>query len=355
MTDTAQPQAAETDAFASAATAFKDATNPVPRPEQPRAPDGKFVSPEPQEPEPAPENAEDDVEEVAEEAAEAEPDEAEEAETEGEEEAQQDPLPMPVSWSKEDEQSWSSLPVEVQKIVSERETQREQAVNRKYEEAANVRKTYESKAMEAQQSREEYMTAVDQVIDLLMPQEPPISMLNTNSGDYDPDSYHILKAQHEQARSIAASLQQQRQGVAAQHEQEAQRLRDEQFRRINEATADAFVKDVPEVTDRAKAADLVQELQDYALKAGAPPEMFETPTTVLEWHLWWKAREYDRMQEAKGKVATTPKPKQPAVRPGVTTPRSTVQKQQRNKDFNRLRETGSIADGAAVFKHFMKG
>lgn len=354
--DTAQLSgAAETvDPIAAGATAFKIALGQEEAPPLPERDDaGRFKAAEPQEqePEPAPEMAEDD-----EETGEVEQPEAESEE--GEEEAQQDAAPMPASWSKEDEQLWSELPATAQAKIAEREAQRDQAVNQKFQEAANVRKSFETEAQAAQQSRAEFIQAVDQIVGLILPQEPPLAMLDATSGDYDPDGYHLLKAQYDRSLHIAGTLSQQRQQAAAQYEQETTRLQGERLQHLNQQSAPALFKEVPDLADQAKAPEVLRGLIDYAVSLGAPPETFQQPTSALEWHVLWKAKEYDRLQQAKGAVKAAPPPPkkaQPPVRPGVTTPRSSVQRAQQQKDFARLSQSGSIEDGAAVFKHFMKG
>ncbi len=357
MTDTAQPQAAETDAFAEAAMAFKVSLGQEEAPAAPaRDEQGRFVSAQPEEepePEPGPEMPEEN-----------EPDDDAEAVEADEAEAQQEPAPLPPFWPKEDEAFWSELSPQAQARIVERETQRDAAVLRRTEEAANARKASEAARDEAQNSRAEYLQAVDQVMSLIVPQEPPTSMLVQGSSDYDPDYYHILKAQYDNSLRVYGQLSEQRQSVAAQFVQELQQreAQEEQewFARLNQAGQDAFVKAVPDILDPAKQRDIVIRLRDYAVRdIGFPPEAFNKPTTLPEWHVLWKAAEYDRLQAAKKQVQAepAPAPKKPAppIRPGVTTPRSTVERQQRDKAFARLSKSGSIEDGAAVFKHLMKG
>lgn len=344
MTDTAQPLAAESDGFADAASAFKVALGQEESPVIERDDKGRFASnaPEDDEPEPSPEP---EVQAEAEE----EQEEAEEAHPEA--------PPMPTSWAKEDEETWNELPVEAQAKIAEREAQRDQAVNQKFQEAANVRKAHEAEIIEARNSRQMAAELIDYTVSLIAPEEPPISMLDAQSHDYNPDYYHILKAQATEQRQLLANLAAQRQGITAQEQAETQAQLNARLQQINQATAPALLKDLPDITDPIKAGVIERELQEYALSMGAPADEFQRPLSALEWHLLWKAKEYDKLQTAKGRVQNTPPPAkkpQPPVRPGVTTPRSTVERQNRQKDFNRLRESGSISDGAAVFKHFLK-
>jgi len=274
----------------------------------------------------------------------------------GDEEAGDEPqpsdAPLPKSWPAEQAELWKSLPPETQAFIAAREGQRDAAVNAKFQEAANLRKAHEAEIIEAQSNRQRYAEAVDQVLSLVVPQPPPRSMLDVNSDDYDPDAYHYRKALHEDTIAFLNQHAGQRQQIAA---QESSR----QFDAINHATRDGFIQSVPDVADQAKAPAIFQGLMDYAVSLGLPAETFNAPTTAIEWHVLWKAKEYDRLQSAKARVAEAPKPEprkaQPAVRPGVATPRAAIEQQQRGKAMDRLRKEGSVDAGAAAFKHLLKG
>jgi hypothetical protein len=177
-------------------------------------------------------------------------------------------------------------------------------------------------------------------------------MLDINSSDYDPDAYHYRKAVHEDTIAFLNSHAAQRREVAAQEQSQL-------FQAINGATRDAFISSVPDVVDQARAPAVFQELMDYAVSLGTPADIFQTPTTALEWHVLWKAREYDRLQSAKARIsgAARPEPRkaQPPVRPGVTTPRSAIEQTRFKGAMERLRNEGSVEAGAAALKHLMKG
>lgn len=65
-----------------------------------------------------------------------------------------------------------SLPADAQGKIAEREAQREQAVNQKFQEAANVRKTFEAELTEANANRDAYKAAIDDVLSLVSPVKP---------------------------------------------------------------------------------------------------------------------------------------------------------------------------------------
>lgn len=347
MTDTAQPMAAETDDFALGASAFKVALGQEDSPQIERDERGRFASATPAEPD---EPAEDDTP----------ADEAEvqdEYDDEAADEAQPEAPPLPASWSKEDAELWDELPVEARAKIAERETQRDSAVNAKFQEVANTRKSYETAFEQAQNSRVEAQVLMEQVMSLLQVEPPSISMLDPNSSDYDPNGYHLHKARHEQVNEIASVLNAQRAELLTQAQKEEQQASLLRLQAINAKAAPAFIADVPDAADQNKLVGIYQGLIEYAMENGAPAETFQAPISAMEWHMLWKAREFDKLNAAKAKVKTTsppPRKASPPIKPGVTTPRSAIQRQGRDRDFARLKESGSIADGAAVFKHFLK-
>lgn len=364
MTDTAQlaPLAAENVAIDTVADAFKAhiALNEAPETPVVRNERGQFAST-------AQPEAEEEIE------AHAEPVEGEDeanvdadnVETdEAADEAQLEAVEMPASWSKEDAETWSALPAEAQAKIAEREAQRDQAVNLKFQEAANVRKANEAIVNEANANRDRYVEAIDFVTSLIQPQKPSLSMLNPQSSDYNPDAYHFANGQYEQQIGLINDFAQQRQYLTAQQVREAEQAEQAAIAEIESFARPAFLKDVPELTDPAKAPGAMNELVSYAIKHGIPEHVFTDPETQksltsAQLHIVWKAKEYDRLQAAKARVTATskpqPKPAQPALRAGVTTPRAAIEQGKVKGAMARLASSGSIEDGAAVMKHLFKG
>ena len=355
MTETAQSLgtaesevASETDPVAEAALAFKMALgqSKAPEPAADEAPkeeeEREIPDPRPSPGQASPER-DDEIEEG---------DEAGEADEEGEARPEPQPLSLPASWPDDKAELWADLPPEAQAFIAARDGQMNAALNARFQEAANLRKAHEAEIGEARSSRARYAEAVDQVLSLVVPQLPPRSMLDINSSDYDPDAYHYRKAVHEDTVAFLNSHAAQRREIAAQEQSQL-------FNAINGATRDAFIGAVPEVADQAKAPAVFQELMDYAVSLGTPADIFQTPTTALEWHVLWKAREFDRLQSAKARIsgAGRPEPRkaQPPVRPGVTIPRSAIEQTRLRGAMDRLRKEGSVEAGAAALKHLMKG
>ena len=353
MTDTAQPsEAAETvvasDPFADAANAFNNFDSEAPdNPEPLRDDRGRFA------------RAQEEIEaEGAEQAPDAES--HDEAETdEAADEAQPEAADLPTSWPEEHAEIWQSLPPETQALIVEREGQRDAAVNAKFQEAANVRKANEALITEANQSRQRFVEATDHVLSMVQPQRPPLSMLTPGSHDYNPDHYHLLNAQADQAERFISEVQQHRQEAIAQLTKDAEAQAMQEIAEIEAKARPELLKLVPELTDPAKSQAALTDIIQYAVASGIPQSVFTDPeqakyVTSAQLALARKAQLYDKMIAAKSKVTPkAAKPAAPVVRPGVTTSKSQVESVQRKKVMERLSKSGSIEDGAAAFKLLM--
>lgn len=345
MADTAQTVLPSADPVADAAAAFAALREPEPAP-QPRDERGKFASPQQEEIAAAP------VEDVAEVDAE-QIDEAEAAD-----EAQPDPVKMPASWSKEDAEHWSALPPETQELISQREGQREAAVNSKFQEAANARKAGEAQLAEANANRDAYADAVNTVLGLVSPVEPDPRHYGAGTGQYDREGYDLAVLQYRQNMATLDSLKQQRDAILAQQQEEGQKAEAARFAEIEEKARPALLAAVPDIADKDKAPAALGEIVKYAVSQGIPESVFQENSetiTSAEILIMWQASQYAKMQEAKTRVAPKATTAAPPVRPGVSTPRATQQQVALQKDMARLAETGTIEAGAAVFKHFRKG
>jgi hypothetical protein len=356
-TDTGQPGLApENVALADAANAFKVHLGQIPAPVA-RDEGGRFTSTAAQE-----EAEEIEAQDEAQALPEAEEDVEQQETEEAADEAQPDAVDMPASWSKEDAEAWAALPPEAQAKIAEREGQREAAVNQKFQEAANARKASEAQLAEANANREKYRDAIDQVLSLVTPQRPDPTQFGLGTGEYDRESYDLAVLQYEQAQSIVTSLQQQREEISAQQAREEEAARKAAQDEIERIAWPRFVADVAEMADPAKAPVKFREIVQYAVSQGIPEAVFTDPQvskhlTSPELHMAWKAMMFDRQREAAKRMKDNkpaPKPAQPAVRPGVTTPRAAIEATKLKGSMDRLTREGSVEAGAAVFKHLFK-
>lgn len=361
MTDTAQALAPADPGVVSdlsdprginaAAEMFKQAIDPRPRDEA-----GRFAPKEA----PPEEQEEIEAEEGAEEVADAaESDGEQEGVEEAADEAQPDPVEMPSSWAKEDAEMWSALPAAAQEKIRSREAERDAAVNLKFQEAANVRKANEALIEEARTNRERFIQEADFVLSLVQLQEPPVAMLDRNSPAYNPDKYHLLKAEYESAQRTVEDLRAKREDALARAQEDEDAAFAQSFAQVEEKTRPELLKAFPDIADQAKAPAALREIVEYAVRSGIPQELFTDPAlrqriSSAELLLAGKAMLYDRIQAAKGKVevkgAQAPSP---SLRAGAQPTKSAIKHRQQAKAMERLESEGTVDAAAAFFKNIM--
>jgi hypothetical protein len=231
------------------------------------------------------------------------------------------------------------------------EGQRDAAVNSKFQEAANARKQAEAIAAEAHANRDAYAQALEQAMSLIQPQRPSRELLNPQSEYYDPDTYHAMMADYEAKAEMLGAMQQQRQILAVQQQQADAQA----FEAVENAYRPILMQSVPDLADPQKAPQLIHEIGKYAVEHGFSGDQLQNATS-REVHILWKALQYDRLNAAKANVSAKPAPKPagPSVKPGVKTPNMAVKNARKAQAFDRLAKTGSVEDGAAIFKQFFK-
>ncbi len=329
------------------AAAFKAFLNP--QPERPRDESGRFaptqtegetVDDEEATEAQAPDDGDEDQGDV---------DETDEAPDEG----QQDDVPMPASWSKDDEGLWTQLPVEARAKLAERETQRETAVNAKFQESANIAKAAQQQVTEANANRDNYAKLTEQVAALVQYPEPDPTQYGLGGEYFDRDNYDLAHHQWRQANAALQYHAQQQQQIAAQQAREAGEARTRELQAVEEVAYPKFVADVPDLNG-PKAQEIIDGLIKYGVESGIDRDTFRPgEVSSREMHILWKAQEYDRIKAAKTRVTAAnppPKPAGPVVKPGGVTPRATIQANRLGKAQTQLAKSGSVKDAAAVYK-----
>jgi hypothetical protein len=345
MNDTAQlATAAETDpnaALDNAASAFKafDEGEPIKRP---RDDQGRFAATEPQEDE-------------------YEAEEPQEADTEAEDEdgveaADDDSAqPMPPSWPADQAEHWNSLPPETREFIAAREGERERAVNAKFQEAAIARKEATLERQETANNRKQLIEAYQAVEGLLQPVEPDPYAFGLGTGQYNREAYDMAVMQYRQQVNALEQVKAERQHLAQQEAQEAEQQFMAHKAEVDRQFTPILLELEPGISDTVKGEAFLQSVIEYGKQAGIDPERFSEESlrtvTAAELVLIRKAQLYDELKSK----APAPKPKQagPAVRPGVSSPRSAQKAATRSRAFERLNREGSIEAGAAVFKNFV--
>lgn len=343
MDDTAQAMPAETplhEQFDEAARAMR-AMRTV---NQPRDERGQFAGEQVSEPEDAPPLADAETEG-------ADEYDEDEYEAEAPEEDQAEAVEMPKSWSKDDAELWQSLTPSAQAKIAEREGQRDAAVNSKFQEVANARKEYEAKLAEANQSRDNWAQDYDLLVAELSLPEPDPRQFGLGTQHYNRDAYDMAVLEWKQGTQRLQALRQQREDIRAQQERETMDQWNARKAEIEALHAPRLLSLMPELSDAAQAEPALRALVTYGIESGLDESLFNEKNqpfiTSAELTLLAKARKYDEL--SKGTAKPEPK-RQPAIKPGVATPRSAQKSIQKNKAMARLQTENSIEAAVAAMR-----
>lgn len=311
---------------------------------QPRDESGKFAGEQVSEPEEAPPLAD------AEPEGEDEYDE-ENHEAEGPEEDQPEAVEMPKSWSKEKADVWGMLPAEAQAYIAERDAEQNRAVNSKFQEVAETRKAFEAKLAEANASRDKWAQDYDLLLaDLTVPKPDP-RHYGAGTRNYDREAYDLAAIEWEETNGKLQALRQQRESIRAQQQQEELEGWNVRKEAIEAEFKPKLLSIMPELTDPAKGGQVLQDLVNWGVSQGIPPETFDPANhafiTSAELRILALAK---KAADAEGTARKVPPKKQPAIRPGVATPRSAQKQVQRQKVMERLQSENTIEAAAAAMR-----
>ena len=277
------------------------------------------------------------------------------------EEGQPDAVAMPVSWPKEKSGLWGSLPAEAQAYLADRDAEVNRAFGLKSQEAANVRRAAEAQLTEAHANRDAYAEAIGAVLAMVEPVEPDPYEYGLGTEHYDRDAYDAATHDYRQAMTTLETLTQQQHAIVVQQAEEAEHHRQAAYHAIEEVARPRLFAEVPELATE-KAPAILDAVVRYAMTQGIPPAAFapenQDNITSAEILMAWKAMQYDRLQAAKGRVQPRAQPKPaaaPSIRSGAARGGAGEKHVQFQKDMARLARTGSVEDGAAIFRHMRQG
>lgn len=131
----------------------------------------------------------------------------------------------PASWTADAKEAFSKLPPDLQKYVSDRESERDRGINAKLSEAAEARKKYESEAQTTAQERQRYAEGLKSLYQLQAIIDPVLAEGNQTDwlklSQEDPAGYVQKRAQFEQRVQVMQAVQGEIQRVTQQQNAEA--------------------------------------------------------------------------------------------------------------------------------------
>ena len=220
---------------------------------------------------------------------------------------------------------------------------------KKTQEVAEQRKAVEAEAkaiIEAKQVRDAYAQRLQAMEQLLVsdngsPQE--LAALKEN----DPIGYAVKVAELTEKKEYLARVRAEQQRIAEQ--QQAEYAQSMQQRVQQEASKLSQV--LPEFSDKAKGEQLRSEIRNYGASVGFSDDELSNVYDHRHVLMLHKAMLYDKLQKAKPginkKVAQAPKMMKAGNSVGETG------RDASKKQMNKLKQSGSVRDAAALFENFI--
>jgi hypothetical protein len=271
-----------------------------------------------------------------------------ESSDEQDEEPAEPAIDPPVSWDAEAKAVFATLPPEAQRIVADRESQRDKLVNTKAMEAAQHRKAAETVTHEYTQLHRQYAEQLATYAQALQPQRPDYSLIATN-----PAAYAQQMAEYEAAIAQRDYLTQQSTAATRQADTIAQQQAAYQAQQ-DEALLTELV---PEYSDPVKRTEFLTNVIGVARELGWPDDLIAQarPHDILavKQAASWKAdaEKWRGLQKAKMEPVRAAKTLPKVTKPGSAQPKGSARAQGLQDSLTRLRSSGDVNDAAAAFRN----
>ena len=270
--------------------------------------------------------------------------EEQETEFEGREETEdKSAISAPVSWSKEQQKIFNTLPPAAKSTIVERERERDKGFQVKVTEIAKERKQLQALEKQTVQERQMYAEVLSNRLSAAMVM-PDAAMINPGSANYNPVQYYAERAKYDADVAQQEFLQQQAHGYNAlsNHYEQMSTLTHIQ------QNADNLNRDIPNWNDPAHR----HQVLDYGGQYGFSPTDIESasPAEVL---LLEKAMKYDQVMAKKPDLQKQLKKAPKVQKPGAKS-KSSANRSGLAAAKKKLKQTGSVEDAAAVLSHLMK-
>lgn len=264
-------------------------------------------------------------------------------------------IPAPVSWSAEAKAEFAKLPPEAQKIVAQRESEREKFVQAKATEAAEAKKAVSAYEQHVAALQQQYAQGLQQYLSSDEPQKPDPAWLDTSVyGEDGPrafyqqqQAYEAAVAQRTQAQRELEALNSQRQ----RQEAESRAAYDAEQHRILAENLEGW-------NDPATRAELQKGITATAEALGYTPERLAEvdATDVLALNkvrvAMEKAEKYDDLQKQKMEAVRAAKGLPKVAKPGTPSPKGAAE-DERYQAARQAMKQGDRNAAAAVFSRFI--
>jgi hypothetical protein len=286
--------------------------------------------------------------------------------------ANQPPLELPRSWTKEQAEHWKALPRATQEFLTERASKDSEAVRRVQNETAEKLKGLTAKEQLAEQAKLQYEGKLKSVVGVLENEQlrdfPDIRSMadlekmatdaarlaDPNSPDADP-----FKALQLQGRLAAWRFHQEKLQAAHGELQQADvrktQAQETAWKEHVQAESKLASEAIPDLADKVKGPALYKRATDRLTELGFTPEeqndlaSGKTKISVFDHRLWQLINSDLKLSDIrKAKTAATKTPVPPVQRPGSPAPRSAAESSTIQALTQKLEKSGDIKDAVAL-------
>ena len=220
---------------------------------------------------------------------------------------------------------------------------------KKTQEVAEQRKVIEQEAkaiIEARKVRDDYaqkLQAVEQFLTGTNDSPEDLAAMKEN----DPIGYAVKVAEMTEKKEQLQQVQSERERLA----QEQNAVRSDEMQKFVANEAQKLAESLPEFSDKAKGEQIRNEIRNYGKKVGFTDDELSQVYDSRHVLVLHKAAQWDKLQASKSdvkkKVAKAPK----TLKGGAKVKQTVTDKQK--KQMQRLQQTGSARDAAAIFENLM--
>lgn len=258
------------------------------------------------------------------------------------------PIEAPSSWKTEEKAVWDALPRKAQEAISRREQDNTKELRNLQNGSAEQRKAVDAEVGKLKALTGQIDVLLNRDVEALSREFPEIR----SEADVvalsisDPARYSVFDAKLKALNSANQTREAVAKEVSAKEAKAAEEAQTAHFAEAKGKLLEAF----PAWKDLEVAKRETTELQDYAIKQGAPEAAARSTVDPVIYKLAQKAMLYDRALAAKQKSVQRVPPR--TVKPGNQSgsPKQAAREDARRTQLARLDETGSIEDAMGLLR-----
>lgn len=283
--------------------------------------------------------------------------------------AEQPPLELPRSWTKEQAEHWNALPRATQEYLSDRASKDSEAVRRSQNEAAEIRKAAEAERTAAEQEKKAYqgkLPALMQALQDVSDREFPDIKSIADYERYAMEAHRLSSEDPFKSLQIGNYLkafdahQQKLVAVNAELQKaEGEKLRatEAELNSYKNAQDAKFLEFAPELAEPKKKAEVVEKavtalVDDLGFSRSELDEFASNPVAAkLLFHSAFQKLVYNHLKFSDLKAApakAVPKDLPPVVRPGTARPSGAAASERVQALDSKLTNSGSLKDAQAL-------